>query len=95
MKHSILMHEPDDDVGVAVVDLKAGSEASAVTLEGQPVKTIKVVQDVPLGHKIAMREMAKGKKVIEYGRPVGQAVEAVASGAHVHTHNLKTLRWSI
>ncbi len=95
MEHSILMHEPDDDVGVAVVDLKAGSEVGAVTLEGQPVGTVKLVQDVPLGHKVAMRELAKGKKVIEYGRPIGQAVQTVACGAHVHTHNLKTLRWSI
>jgi len=32
MEHSILMHEPEDDV--AVVDLKVGAEARAVTLEG-------------------------------------------------------------
>ena len=32
MKHGILMHEPDDDVGVAVADLAAGSDIGAVTL---------------------------------------------------------------
>ncbi len=95
MKHGILMHEADDDVGVAVEDLQTGAEVAAVTLEGQPVGTIKLVENVPLGHKVAMRDIAQGKKVIEYGRPIGQATQAAPCGAHVHTHNLKTMRWSV
>jgi (2R)-sulfolactate sulfo-lyase subunit alpha len=93
MVHSILMHEPDDDVGVAVVDIKAGAEVGAVTLEGRHVGTVKMLQDVPLGHKVAMHDMAVGKDVIEYGRVVGVASQAVPRGSHVHTHNLKTKRW--
>ncbi len=95
MKHGILMHEPDDDVGVAVEDLQAGTEVGAVTLEGQPVGTIKLVENVPLGHKVAMRDIPRDKKVVEYGRPIGQASQAAACGAHVHTHNLKTMRWNV
>ncbi|MBM3887792.1 MAG: hypothetical protein FJ388_01565 [Verrucomicrobia bacterium] len=94
MKHSILMHETKDDVGVAVVDLKSGQEASAVTLEGQPVCSVRVTQDVPLGHKVAMRNMARGKAVLKYGRAIGRAVHAIARGEHVHTHNLRTQRWN-
>jgi (2R)-sulfolactate sulfo-lyase subunit alpha len=94
MQHGILVHEPIDDVGVAVRDLKAGTEVGAVTLEGEAVGKVLLQQDVPLGHKVAMRDMAQGKKVIEYGRPIGQAVAAIQSGQHVHTHNLKTARWS-
>ena len=93
MAHAILMHEPHDDVGVAVVDIKAGTDVGAVTLEGQHVGTVMVIQDVPLGHKVAMRDVAEGKDVIKYGRPIGRAVQAIARGAHVHTHNLKTKRW--
>jgi len=93
MKHSILMHEADDDVGVVVVDMKAGTEAHAVTLGGQRVGMVTVTQDIPLGHKVAMRDIPKGREVIEYGRPIGQATEAITMGAHVHTHNLKSLRW--
>jgi (2R)-sulfolactate sulfo-lyase subunit alpha len=94
MKHAILMHEPGDDVGVAVEELAAGAEVGAVTLEGEPVGSVRLVQDVPLGHKVAMRDIAKGSKVIEYGRPIGQATQAAPRGAHVHTHNLRTLRWA-
>jgi (2R)-sulfolactate sulfo-lyase subunit alpha len=93
MPHNVLMHEEQDDVAVAVVDLKPGDQASAVTLEGKPVGTVKVLESVPLGHKIAMRPMAEGHKVIKYRRPIGKASRAIAAGAHVHTHNLKTLRW--
>ena len=93
MKHGILMHEPDDDVGVAVEDLRAGAEIGAVTLEGKPVHTVTLVDDVPLGHKVAMRDLANSKDVIEYGRVIGIASQAAPRGAHVHTHNLKTKRW--
>ena len=95
MKHSILLHEHDDDVGVAVVDLKRGATAGAVTLEGKAAGTVKLRDNVPLGHKVAMRDLAKDKPVLKYGRPVGKAVQPIAKGAHVHVHNLKTLRWSI
>jgi (2R)-sulfolactate sulfo-lyase subunit alpha len=93
MKHGILLHEPDDDVGIAVEDLKAGSAVSAVTLEGKPVGALRLVTDVPLGHKVALRDLARGKDVIEYGRVIGVASQAAARGAHVHTHNLETKRW--
>ena len=95
MQHGILMHEPDDDVGVAVMDLKKGATVGALTLEGKPAGRVKLVDRVPLGHKVAMRDIPEGKSVIKYGRPVGRAVKAVVKGAHVHVHNLKTLRWAI
>jgi (2R)-sulfolactate sulfo-lyase subunit alpha len=93
MKYGILIHEPDDDVGVAVLDLKNGDEIGVATLEGQSIGSVKVISNVPLGHKVAMREMAKDKQVIEYGRPIGQVIEPIAKGAHVHVHNIRTMRW--
>ena len=95
MKHSILLHEPGDDVRVAVVDLKRGSNAGAVTLEGKPAGSVKLRDNVPLGHKVAMRDIGRERAVIKYGRQIGKAVEAIEKGAHVHTHNLKTMRWSV
>ncbi len=95
MSHGILIHETHDDVGVAVRDLHAGEEVGIVTLEGVNAGAITVVNDVPLGHKVALRDMPVGHKLLKYGRPIGQVVEATAKGAHVHTHNLKTMRWSL
>jgi (2R)-sulfolactate sulfo-lyase subunit alpha len=95
MKHGILLHEPQDDVGVAVMDLKKGSTIGAMTLEGKAAGRVKLLHDVPLGHKVALRDLRKEKPVLKYGRPVGKAVQDIQRGAHVHTHNMKTLRWSI
>jgi (2R)-sulfolactate sulfo-lyase subunit alpha len=95
MKHGILLHEPQDDVGVAVMDLRKGALIGALTLEGKAAGKVKLLNNVPLGHKVALRDLAKDQPVIKYGRPVGKAVQSIARGAHVHTHNVKTLRWSI
>ncbi len=95
MQYGILLHEPSDDVGVAVHDLTVGAEVGAVTLEGQAVGSVLVRADIPLGHKVAMHEVPQGNPVIEYGRPIGKAVQAIECGDHVHSHNLRTARWSI
>jgi (2R)-sulfolactate sulfo-lyase subunit alpha len=94
MKKGILVHEASDDVGVAVMDLKAGEEIGVATLEGRDVKQIKLVSDVPLGHKVAMMDLALDKHIIEYGREIGYASAAIRMGEHVHVHNIKSLRWA-
>jgi (2R)-sulfolactate sulfo-lyase subunit alpha len=94
MKKGILLHEADDDVGVAATDLKSGETVQAVTLDGEPVTNITLADDVPLGHKVAMRDMVKNKHVLEYGREIGYATTAIVKGAHVHIHNIKSLRWA-
>lgn len=94
MAHAILIHEKEDDVGVAVKDLKKDEEVGVVTLEGEFVTSLKMSDDVPLGHKVAMRAIAEGKPITEYGRTIGKAILTVAAGGHVHVHNIKTLRWS-
>lgn len=93
MKHSILIHECGDGVGVAVRDLKAGDNAGIKTLEGQDGGTVKVIEEIPLGHKVALHDMAEGQDVIEYGRSIGRTTQAISTGAHVHIHNLKSKRW--
>ena len=94
MKKGILLHEVADDVGVAVMDLRSGEQITVVTLEGQPVKQLTLVSDVPLGHKVAMRALAFEQQVLEYGRPIGATSAGIAAGEHVHVHNLKSLRWA-
>jgi (2R)-sulfolactate sulfo-lyase subunit alpha len=94
MKKGILLHEADDDVGVAAMDLVAGEEIQAVTLDGEPVTPVVLVEDVPLGHKVAMRDMAEKVHILEYGHEIGYATAPIRKGAHVHVHNIKSLRWA-
>jgi (2R)-sulfolactate sulfo-lyase subunit alpha len=54
---------------------------------------LKSLEMVPLGHKIALQDLAKGDTVLKYGNDIGRIVADVAKGNHVHVHNLKTKRW--
>ena len=49
--------------------------------------------DIPLGHKVAMKDMAEGDTVIKYGVDIGKVVAAIKIGEHAHVHNIKTKRW--
>ena len=50
-----------------------------------------LVSDVPAGHKVALRSIAKDEKIIKYGFPIGHATCDIEKGAHVHVHNVHTL----
>jgi len=93
MEHGALMHEKEDDVAVVIADVAAGDEVQTVTLNGEAMGTVKATEDIPLGHKIALRDMAAGKEVIKYGRAIGKTRKDVAKGAHVHTQNVVSIRW--
>ena len=46
--------------------------------------------EVPIGHKIALKAIAPGQKIVKFGVPVGSATQPIAAGAHVHMHNVKS-----
>ncbi len=94
MNHNALVHNSGDDVAVVIKDMATGETAAAVTLEGSSEGTVTTVNDIPLGHKVALRDIAEGAEVIKYGRAIGKATQAIKAGAHVHTHNVKTIRWA-
>jgi (2R)-sulfolactate sulfo-lyase subunit alpha len=48
---------------------------------------------VPIGHKVALKDLAAGDTVVKYGEDIGRVASPIRKGEHVHTHNLKTKRW--
>lgn len=90
---TFLMHEKQDTVGVAVVDIKTGQEVQGRSLHGTATPKLKSLSEIPLGHKIALRDFKPGDTVIKYGVDIGKIVAPVKKGEHVHVHNLKTKRW--
>lgn len=88
-----LMHDKSDDVGVAVVDIKKGEQVSGLFLDTRKRVEVKALADIPLGHKIALRDFKKGDTVTKYGQDIGKVVAAIKQGEHVHVHNVKTKRW--
>jgi len=73
-----------DNVAVALRPLRAGE---TLALDGE---TLVIERDVALGHKIASRAVAQGEAIIKYNCPIGIATQAIAPGACVHTHNLRS-----
>lgn len=55
--------------------------------------TIKSLDPIPLGHKVALTDIKNGDTVIKYDNDIGKAVANIAKGGHVHVHNTKTKRW--
>ena len=88
-----LVHEKVDTVGVATVDVKAGEKARGLYMDSQQPIEVKLLKDVPLGHKIAIKDHKAGDAVIKYGHDIGKVVAEIKVGDHVHIHNLKTKRW--
>jgi (2R)-sulfolactate sulfo-lyase subunit alpha len=90
----LLMHDRADNVGVVVVeDLKAGTEMLCRITEDNSTFRMTVLDDVPIGHKVAIVDLVKDDTVIKYGEDIGRMVGDAAKGKHVHVHNLKTKRW--
>lgn len=80
-----LLHlDPSDDVAVALTALASGARADAGG------RVIELRDDIPDGHKVALRDMEAGETVRKFGWPIGTLTAGVQAGGHVHTHNLST-----
>jgi (2R)-sulfolactate sulfo-lyase subunit alpha len=89
-----LVHDPKDDVGVAVVDITSGTKCSGRILANSENIAMVAAEAIPLGHKIALRGFAVGDTVTKYNCPIGRVVQPIKAGQLVHVHNLKTKRWA-
>ena len=90
----LLVHDHRDNVGVVVVEnLKAGSEMLCVCTQDNSDFRLTTNADIPIGHKVALTDLAVGDTVLKYGEDIGKVVKAVSRGEHVHVHNIKTKRW--
>lgn len=81
----IIIHEKDN-VATALVPLAAGSSL-LVDVEGK-AERLRILADIPVGHKVALRPIRAGENVVKYGEPIGQASAAIAAGEYVHVHNV-------
>lgn len=79
-----------DNVGTVV-----GNEAPArasIPIIGASTGSIEVPIAIPHGHKVALKPLPSGAKVVKYGVVIGRLIAAVSTGEHVHIHNLESLR---
>jgi (2R)-sulfolactate sulfo-lyase subunit alpha len=94
MTTHFIVHDKQDTVGVVVVeDVKPGMELTGWIMETDETVTLQAQDAVPLGHKVALKEIQAGDTLLKYGNDIGKAVAAIGKGRHAHVHNVKTKRW--
>ncbi|MGL4253000.1 MAG: UxaA family hydrolase [Fusobacteriaceae bacterium] len=79
MKKYIKIHKKDN-VFIAIEKIEAGAV----------IENIQVLEEIPIGHKVATEDILKGKHVVKYGQSIGCATQDIKRGSWIHTHNLKT-----
>ncbi|MBK5227241.1 MAG: UxaA family hydrolase [Actinobacteria bacterium] len=93
MDHQFLIHHEGDDVAVAIEDVPSGREAVAVAMDTGGRVTVTTRGEVPLGHKVALKDLKDGDDVHKYGVAVGHVTADVSTGDYIHTHNMRSSRW--
>lgn len=88
MNNAIII-SPADDVAVAIEAIPAGQP-----VEYGPAQTEALCarEDIPIYHKIAVRDLTAGQKICKYGEHIGEALCDIARGSHVHVHNVDSVR---
>ena len=88
MKDNALIIHPRDNVAVA---LKAIAAGDMVTANG--IEAFTTMDEIPVSHKIALRDISIGEKIIKYGETVAVSTQMIKKGQWIHTHNLESKRW--
>ncbi len=75
--------DPKDNVCVALSAVAAGTKLFENA-------ALVAAEDIPMGHKIALRDIACGETVVKYAHTIGRATAPIRAGGHVHSENMET-----
>jgi len=87
---SALVVDKKDNVATALRPLEKG-DSIGVEVEDSMVDMV-LKHSIPFGHKLALKDIERGERIIKYGEIIGQATEKINKGEHVHIHNVEALR---
>lgn len=90
MKRMIQMDEKDN-VATALEFIGKGEQAIIFSKKNIEINTLKALEDIPMGNKIALHQIEKGQPIVKYGVVVGESVVPIMKGSFVHVHNVKSL----
>ena len=93
MIHFVL-HDARDTVAVVVVEgIRSGQALKGWIMDEDRMTEVVAKADIPIGHKVALKDMVVGDTVWKYGIDMGRVVAPITAGDHAHVHNIKTKRW--
>lgn len=84
----------DDLDNVATIFANGITDGTVVEVRDKKGNTeeIKVIGDIPYGHKIALEVIRKGDRIMKYGECIGASNKEIQKGEYVHVHNMDALR---
>ncbi|MCL2058248.1 MAG: UxaA family hydrolase [Oscillospiraceae bacterium] len=77
----------NDNVATALGDVAPG-EAKLI---GAVTGLIEATESIGYGHKIALKDIAKGDFIVKYNANVAKATKDIKKGGYVHIHNAASL----
>lgn len=90
MKKQAVVINPKDNVATVVDDFPTGTIIHFFI--GQSEHSVQLLQDIPLGHKLAIQEIKVGENILKYAESIGVATQLILPGQHVHVHNIESQR---
>lgn len=79
--------EKEDNVATALEELAPG----AVALHGDfLLSVVDAVEKIPVGHKLAVKDIEKNAMIIKYGVAIGRATKDISRGSWVHLHCMRS-----
>ncbi len=73
------VHDEGDSAGVVVVEgIKAGQTLNGWIMDQDRMIEFPAKSDIPIGHKVAIKAIAKGDTIIKYGVDIGRRRRAPA-----------------
>ena len=81
----------DDLDNVATIFAEGVTDGTEVVIHDKKGNKdhVRVIGDVPYGHKIAVRDIKAGEHIMKYGQSIGVADVDIKKGEYVHIHNMK------
>ena len=90
-KIALKVHDKDNVATLFANGVFRGSEVEVQDKSGRR-EVLRVLSDVPYGHKIAIQDISLGQLIIKYGEEIGIATRNIRAGEHVHVQNLDSMR---
>lgn len=87
-EQSAFQIKSEDNVATALGALEPG----CVQLLGDSITPVlEAVTEVPMGHKIALKDIAAGELIIKYGVVIGRSTKEIKKGSWVHLHVMESI----
>ncbi len=81
-----------DNVATVTSEVSKGEQVEVLSPEGSILMRSTALGDVPFGHKIALKPLARGDEVTKYGEVIGVASAGIEVGEWLDTHNVESIR---